>query len=191
MVDEVGAVHSVGGHVSQLLRSIGNWSRPSGHGLYMFRSMFVASSTAAFVGLAAAAVGGILTGSGSMGFLLGSCVGFAGGAVHYYRSCLQQALAAVDEHPRLMQLHLSYNFPWRGYQQLPHRLLRSERWWRAGPYARQGNLIAAWQSASAALDEIHDRRTAVVLEAAVAEEAARGLIGDGDEKNEGEWKGEE
>ncbi|KAI1375525.1 hypothetical protein F4677DRAFT_421549 [Hypoxylon crocopeplum] len=173
MVDyEVSAANNVGSHVSQLLKTIGNWSRPSGHGLYMFRSMFVSSSTAALVGLATAAVAGVLTGSGSLGFLLGSCVGFVGGSVHYYRMCLAQALVSLDEHPRLMQLHLAYNFPWLDYQHLQAHQLRSERW-RTSTYARQGNLIAAWQSASAALDEIHDRKTSLILETIVKEEAAR------------------
>ncbi|KAI2616599.1 hypothetical protein GGR54DRAFT_233766 [Hypoxylon sp. NC1633] len=178
MVDyEVSAANSIGTHVSQLLRTIGNWSRPSGHGLYMFRSMFVASSTAALVGLAAAAAAGITTGSGSLGFLLGSCIGFVGASVHFYRMCLAQALAAMDEHPRLMQLHLAYNFPWLGYQHLRINQLRSEHWGRTS-YARQGNLVAAWHSASAALDEIHDRKTGLILEAIIKDEAARGLIQD-------------
>lgn len=77
----------------------------------MFRSMFVASSSAALVGLATAAAAGVLTGSGS-----------------------------------------------------------------GSSFARQGNLIAAWQSASAAIDEIHDRKTMLVLEAIVQQEAAKGLV---------------
>ncbi|KAI2777310.1 hypothetical protein F4815DRAFT_481653 [Daldinia loculata] len=181
MVDyEVSAANSVGSHVSQLLRTIGNWSRPSGHGLYMFRSMFVASSTAALVGLAAAAATGIFTGSGSIGFLLGSCAGFVGGSLHYYRMCLAQALSSLDEHPRLMQLHLAYNFPWLGYQHLRRNQLRSKEWTRAS-YARQGNLVAAWLSASDALDEIHDRKTALILEAIIRQETAKGLIEDKEE----------
>ncbi|KAI1087452.1 hypothetical protein F5B19DRAFT_66941 [Rostrohypoxylon terebratum] len=176
MVDyEVNTASTVGSHVSQLLRTIGNWSRPSGHGLYMFRSMFVASSTAALLGLATAAASGILTGGGSLGFLLGSCVGFVGGSIHYYRQCLRQALVTLDEHPSLMQLHLAYNFPWQGYQHLQRSQLRSKSWWTTS-FARQGNLIAAWMSASSALDEIHDRKTAIILEAIVRKEASKGLV---------------
>ncbi|KAI2622906.1 hypothetical protein GGS26DRAFT_566509 [Hypomontagnella submonticulosa] len=182
MVDHEASAANVGSHVSQLLRSIGNWSRPSGHGLYMFRSMFVASSTAALVGLATAAVGGILTGSGSLFFIVGSCLGFVGGSLHYYRMSLAQALSALDEHPTLMQLHLAYNFPWLGYQHLARSQLRSDRW-RRTTFARQGNLIAAWLSASDALDEIHDRKTALVLETIVKEAAMKGLV---DGKREGE-----
>ncbi|KAI0880393.1 uncharacterized protein GGS22DRAFT_85441 [Annulohypoxylon maeteangense] len=178
MVDyEVSTATHVGSHVSQLLRTIGNWSRPSGHGLYMFRSMFVASSTAALLGLATAAALGILTGGGGLGFLLGSCVGFVGGSIHYYQQCLRQALSSLDEHPVLMQLHLAYNFPWQGYQHLRKSQLRSEHWWRTS-FARQGNLIAAWMSASAVLDEIHDRKTALILEAIVKREASKGLMED-------------
>ncbi|KAI0172041.1 hypothetical protein GGR52DRAFT_548787 [Hypoxylon sp. FL1284] len=174
MVDyELSTANSVSSHVSQLLRSIGNWGRPSGQGLYMFRSMFVASSTAALVGLSVAAAAGIVTGSGSLGFLLGSCAGFVGGSVHYYRTSLAQALASLDEHPRLMQLHLAYNFPWYGYQHMRPHQLRSD-YFRRGSYARQGNLMAAWQSASASLDEIHDRQTGLVLDAIIKRDAARG-----------------
>lgn len=95
--------------------------------------------------------------------------------MHYYRMCLGQALASLDEHPRLMQLHLAYNFPWFGYQHMRAHQLRSE-YFRAAPHARQGNLIAAWQSASASLDEIHDRKTSLYLEAIIKGEASRGLI---------------
>ncbi|KAI2464372.1 hypothetical protein F4781DRAFT_74741 [Annulohypoxylon bovei var. microspora] len=181
MVDyEVNTASHVGSHVSQLLRTIGNWSRPSGHGLYMFRSMFVASSTAALLGLATAAAAGILTGGGGLGFLIGSCAGFVGGSIHYYQQCLRQALVSLDEHPSLMQLHLAYNFPWQGYQHLRRSQLRSSPWWRTS-FARQGNLIAAWMSASAALDEIHDRKTALILEAIVKKEASKGLMEEGDD----------
>ncbi|OTB03101.1 hypothetical protein M426DRAFT_322127 [Hypoxylon sp. CI-4A] len=176
MVDEVSAANHVS-NVGQLLRTIGNWSRPSGHGLFMFRSIFVASSTAALVGLASAAAAAMFTGSGSLGFLLGSCVGFVGGSIHYYRMSLAQALASLDEHPSLIQLHLAYNFPWLGYQHLPRKLMRSELWARSS-YARQGNLIAAWMSASSALDEIHDRRTSMVLEAIFRKEAVREKVED-------------
>lgn len=59
--------------------------------------------------------------------------------------------------------------------------LRSE-YFRGGSYARQGNLIAAWQSASASLDEIHDRTTGLILEAIIKREASRGVVDDKDKE---------
>lgn len=103
-----------------------------------------------------------------------------GGSVHYYRMCLAQALASLDEHPRLMRLHLAYNFPWLGYQHLRGYQLRPEHW-ITSTFARQGNLIAAWQSASTALDEIHDRKTSLILDIIVKEEAVKGLPADKEE----------
>lgn len=51
-----------------------------------------------------------MTASGALGFVIGSCVGFVGGAVHYYQTSLAQAYLALDMHPRLMRLHLIDNF---------------------------------------------------------------------------------
>ncbi|CAJ2513407.1 Uu.00g015260.m01.CDS01 [Anthostomella pinea] len=151
---------SPGNNFGHLLQTIGSWGRPS-----MFRSMIVASSTAALLGLGAAVGSGILLSSGSFGFLVGSCIGFVGASIHYYNASLSQALVALEEHPRLMQLHLAYNFPWLGFQRLSRAQLHAE-WWRHS-WIRQGNLIAAWQSASGALDEIHDRRTQLLVDRTV------------------------
>ncbi|KAI0025495.1 hypothetical protein F4780DRAFT_774949 [Xylariomycetidae sp. FL0641] len=164
------AAYETGNSFGELLKTVGSWGRPSGRGLYMFRSMIVASSTAALLGLATAVGGGLLVSSGSFGFLVGSCVGFVGASIHYYNMSLTQSLLALDEHPRLMRLHLAYNFPWLGFQHLPLPQLQQQRaapWWR-GSWVRQGHLIAAWHSAGGALDEIHDRRARALVEAAVA-----------------------
>ncbi|KAI1075084.1 hypothetical protein F5B20DRAFT_400765 [Whalleya microplaca] len=177
---------SVGSNIGNLLRTIGSWSRPSGRGLFMFRSMVVSSSIAVLLGVASAATFGFLTGSGNLGFVVGSCIGFVSASVQYYRQCLRQALVALEEHPRLIQLHLAYNFPWLGYHRLGPAQLSPEYWRRS--LARQGNLVAAWQSASGALDEIHDRKTQLLVDTIVKEsvrykadrvdeiETAKGLI---------------
>ncbi|KAI1339615.1 hypothetical protein F5Y15DRAFT_383229 [Xylariaceae sp. FL0016] len=172
---------SSGGNFSQLLKTVGNWGRPSGRGLYMFRSMIVASSSAALVGLAMAVGGAVFLSSGGLGFMIGSCMGFVGAAAHYYHMSLMQAFVALEDHPRIMQLHLAYNFPWMGFQRLNSEQLRRD-WWKR-KWARQGNLIAAWHSASGALDEIHDRRNQLLVddtvEKSIMAEAQAAVVGEG------------
>ncbi|KAK6199042.1 hypothetical protein LQW54_010170 [Pestalotiopsis sp. IQ-011] len=150
--------------ITQLLRAIGSWGAPSGRGLHMFRSLMVASSTAAILGVSLAATLGLLTGSGSAGFLVGSCVGFVGASVAYHRLALAQAVVALRENPRLLQLHLAYNFPLAGFGGGAMTKAQLEApYWR-GSFHRQMLLIAAWQSASVQLDDVHEARTRAEVE---------------------------
>jgi hypothetical protein len=132
----------------------------------------------AVLGLALAAAGGMLTGSGTLGFMVGSSVGFVGATVRYYQSCLRQSLVALEQHPGLMRLHLAYNFP--DHHHHHHHLLHhglapaadmTRDYW-TGDFARQGNLIAAWQSASTTIDDIFDRRTQLLVDRAIRDSAA-------------------
>lgn len=50
---------------------------------------------------------GILTGAGALGFIVGSCIGFCGGTLHYYLLAKQEAFAALVRYPGLMQHHLA------------------------------------------------------------------------------------
>ncbi|KAK9794510.1 hypothetical protein SCARD494_05580 [Seiridium cardinale] len=168
--------------VTQLLRAIGGWGTPSGRGLHMFRSMIVASSTAAVLGLSLAATLGLLTGSGSVGFAVGSCVGFVGASIAYHRVSLSQAIIAMRENPRLMQLHLSYNFPLQGFRYMRQSQL-DEMYWRESLH-RQMLLISAWQSASSYLDEIHETRTRREIDRLVLGESRGLVLGEGDETDE-------
>lgn len=129
-------------------------------------------------------------GSGSLAFIAGSSLGFVGASVHYYQLSLRQALLALQRYPRcestypptylatelpggkmkivnmgkfpVLQLHLEHNFPCEGYDRLEGPQLAPE-YWRRG-LARQGNLIAAWHSASGTLEDIHDARVQLMAE---------------------------
>lgn len=166
----------------------------------MFRSLMVASSTAvrfslcisqnlhnppssthllthtskAILGVSLAATLGLLTGSGSAGFLVGSCIGFVGASIAYHRLALAQAIVALRENPRLLQLHLTYNFPLAGFGRGAMTRAQLETpYWR-GSFHRQMLLIAAWQSASVQLDDVHEARTRAEVERIVRGES-RGL----------------
>lgn len=117
---------------------------------------------------------------------MGSCVGFVGASIAYHRLSLAQALVALREHPRLLQLHLAYNFPLAGFGS-GHGLSRAQLrppYWRDSLH-RQMFLIAAWQSASVQLDDLHEARTRAEVERIMRGES-RGLLeygnDDGDEK---------
>lgn len=128
----------------------------------------------AILGVSLAATLGLLTGSGSAGFLVGSCVGFVGASVAYHRLALAQAVVALRENPRLLQLHLAYNFPLAGFGGGAMTKAQLEApYWR-GSFHRQMLLIAAWQSASVQLDDVHEARTRAEVERIVRGEG-RGL----------------
>ena len=50
-------------------------------------------------------------GTGGLPFIIGATVAFGGGIALYYRSCLKQALIALEKYPSLMLLHLDSNYP--------------------------------------------------------------------------------
>lgn len=117
---------------------------------------------------------GLLTGSGSIGFLVGSCIGFVGASIAYHRQSLAQAIIALRENPRLMQLHLTYTHPLKGFQTMREEQL-DERYWE-NSHHRQMLLISAWQSASSQLDELHEIRTRREMDR-VVEEHDQALLG--------------
>ncbi|KAI9147137.1 hypothetical protein HJFPF1_13169 [Paramyrothecium foliicola] len=160
---------SAGNSASQLLRAIGGWARPSGRGLHMFRSMMVASTSAALIGLGAACTAGVLGSAGTLGFLFGSCVGFIGGSIYYYRMAMMQALQALEDQPRLLQMHLVWNFPHMGFQRLSRDQL-TRGYWQNGSAIRHSVLVAAYQSASSDLEQIYERRAQLLVDKAIEAE---------------------
>lgn len=80
-----------------------------------------------------------------------------GASVAYHKQSLAQAIVALRENPRLMQLHLTYNFPLIGFQRMTRDQL-DEEYWRYSHH-RQMLLISAWQSASSYLDEMQEIKT--------------------------------
>lgn len=96
-----------------------------------------------------------------------------GASIAYHRLALAQAIVALRENPRLLQLHLAYNFPLAGFGRVLTKAQLEAPYWR-GSFHRQMLLIAAWQSASVQLDDVHEARTRAEVERIVRGES-RGL----------------
>ncbi|KAK5164754.1 uncharacterized protein LTR77_009417 [Saxophila tyrrhenica] len=142
--------------VGQIIRYVGGWTQPSGRGIFMFRTLTTSISAAAFTGLgvayATALFGGPLA---SIGFIVGSSLGYVAATILYWRTAMQSALVAFDDHPQLLHLHLVRNYPNAGFQRL--RMEREEE--RARFRERLGRdlmlrcyLMSSWHTAAPAIE---------------------------------------
>ncbi|KAF9884468.1 hypothetical protein FE257_001729 [Aspergillus nanangensis] len=148
------------GSLSQVLRAVGGLSKPSGRGLFMFQSLIAGSSTAALLGLFGASLLGYTLSAGAIGFVGGSCVGFIIGTVGYYRTSFRQSIVTLMRYPELLRHQLSTDFGMHGVEKV-------NRFWGKdmkhvvevveGDWALQGMLIAAWHSATPAIQDIQDQ----------------------------------
>ena len=73
----------------------------------------------------------------------------------YYRSCLSQALLALEKYPRLLLLHLDANYPTQRWDMHRATALLDGR---DGGWVRKSMLVVAWQTAGPAL-EVSSRST--------------------------------
>jgi len=77
------------------------------------------TSQQAFTGLGTAYATALFAGPvASIGFVIGSCVGYIASAIFYWRTAMETALIAFDDHPELLHLHLVKNYPNIGFQKL-------------------------------------------------------------------------
>jgi hypothetical protein len=113
---------------TSMLRTVGKLGGPSGRGLIMFRTLAVASTSAAIVGICGAFAGGtssrrrfnafsdasiigLLGSGGGHFFVIGSCIGYVTSALYFYRNQIRQAFLAFDDYPELIKIHLIMQFP--------------------------------------------------------------------------------
>lgn len=54
----------------------------------------------------------------SIGFTIGSCIGYVLSSLFYFRLTMEQAMAAFDTYPRLMMLHLASNYTTYGFEKI-------------------------------------------------------------------------
>ena len=92
--------------------------------------------------------------------MIGAGLGFGGGIALYYRSCLSQALLALQNYPRLLLLHLHANHPTYKWDMGRATALAEGR---DGGWVRKSMLVIAWQSAGPALEVSGSCRTAPLL----------------------------
>lgn len=78
----------------------------------------------------------------------------------YYRSCLDQALLALDNHPHLLLLHLDGDYPTHRWDLGGVRALLDGR---HNGWVRKSMLVTAWQSAGPALDEVQAQKENAIV----------------------------
>lgn len=88
-------------------------------------------------------------GTGALPFIIGAALGFGGGLAMYYRSCLGQALLALENYPHLLLLHLDANYPTHRWDMGRATTLLEGR---SSGWVQKSMLVTAWQSAGPALD---------------------------------------
>jgi hypothetical protein len=85
----------------------------------MLRMMTASFSAAAITGLGTAYATALAFGPiASIGFAVGSCVGFVASVIHYWHTSIRASMMAFDDHPELMYLHLLRNYPDHGLQRV-------------------------------------------------------------------------
>ena len=92
---------------------------------------------------------GSVFGTGGLPFIIGATIAFGGGIALYYRSCLKQALIALEKYPSLMLLHLDSNYPTKRWSMSGVRALLDGR---DNGWVHRSMLVTSWQSAGPALD---------------------------------------
>lgn len=124
----------------------------------------------AVLGISAAYTVGFLTGAGALGFLIGSCVGFCAGSIHYFYIAKKEAFFFLRKYPRIMKHHLILNFPANGYEAIDIvGMVRRERDFKDaslerefGSWARKAHCSSAYQTAMPTLrvrDAVRRRST--------------------------------
>ncbi len=88
-------------------------------------------------------------GTGALPFIVGATLAFGGSVVMYYRSCLGQALLALQNYPHLLQLHLDANYPTHRWDKARVTAFLDGR---GCGWVEKSMLVTAWQSAGPALD---------------------------------------
>ena len=81
--------------------------------------------------------------------MIGATLAFGSGIAMYYRSCLGQALLALERYPNLLLLHLDANYPTQRWNMSRVTALLDER---ESGWIQNSMLVTAWQSAGLALD---------------------------------------
>lgn len=82
--------------------------------------------------------------------MISSCIGFIIGVVGFYKDCMAKAMLNLDLYPKLLQLHLDQNFPWRGFRLWRLNDFRSAHF--SGSWTLKSMLLVSWLTAQPALD---------------------------------------
>jgi hypothetical protein len=126
--------------------------------------MVAGTTTAAIFGITFAIISASICGTAALPFIFGSSIGFALGSYRWYAASTEEALIRLGSHTALMRLHLFGNFPReRRITQLGMGDYRREVFERS--WILKSMLTASWLTALPALDDIHAREEAAIVEA--------------------------
>jgi hypothetical protein len=140
--------------------------------------MVAGTTTAAILGISFAIISATLTGTAAVPFIVGSSIGFALGSYRWYASSTYEALNRLNAYPALLRLHLMANFPREArFKTWPLGQFRAEVF--EGSWILKSMLVASWLTARPALDDIHDRTEAALVEVYTRETAEVGLLEEG------------
>jgi hypothetical protein len=132
--------------------------------------MVAGTTTAAMLGLTFAIISATIWGTAALPFIIGSSMGFTIGSVRWYATSTTEAMNELDMYPALLRLHLQANFPReRRFRTWPLNQFRAEVFGQS--WVLRSMLVAGWLTARPALDDIHDRKEAALVEAYSQEEA--------------------
>lgn len=101
-------------------------------------------------GLAGSTIAALVYRTAAVPFVITSCIGFIVGVVGFYRDCVAKAMLNLDLYPRLLQLHLDQNFPWKGFRLWQLGDFRSVHFSRS--WTLKSMLLVSWLTAQPALD---------------------------------------
>lgn len=91
----------------------------------------------------------MILGVGSLPFVFGASVGFMVGLWKHYQSSVTYAMAALEDYPSLMLLHLDANFPLYRWKK---RRTGGGEGQATLTWTEKSMLATAWQSAGTALE---------------------------------------
>lgn len=101
-------------------------------------------------GLAGSTITAIFYRTAAILFVISSCIGFIIGVVGFYKDSMAKAMLSLDLYPRLLQLHLESNFPWKGFRSWPLQDFRSVLFSRS--WTLKSMLLVSWLTAQPAMD---------------------------------------
>jgi len=125
--------------------------------------MVAGTTYAVVLGLCLSVPSTFIWGTASLPFIVGSSIGFTIGSIRWYTVATQEALWHLDRYPSLMRLHIMANYPWR-----PDLRTKKLEWYNSERFSRswvlRSILVASWLSAQPALDDLHGRNQAAIVE---------------------------
>ncbi|KAK5947966.1 hypothetical protein OHC33_011007 [Knufia fluminis] len=164
--DEAYMEGPLSGATTTLMRVAGGWGNISGPSIFMLRSLVAGSTTAMSFGLTGATISAVIFRTATIPFIISTSIGFIVGVVGFYKDCIAKASISLDLYPKILQLHLDQNFPWRGFRTWPIKDFRTAEFARS--WTLKSMLLVSWLTAQPALDQIFEAKEKALIAEACA-----------------------